>query len=614
MRSHSPTTRQPGRIFSRLLLPALVLALGHPVEAQQFVAKMQASSSTVQAGISFMLQIKVNTARAKLEALPEADGLEILSTGSQTNVTMDGARISRSMTYQFKAVARKEGEMTIGAVPVRTTGGTINSNPLKLTVTKGAAKPGTGSGRQPDAGAKPPDIVFAKVVPQKESAFVGEMVPVDVTVYFRSDIGVRHVQDQITLSGENLTTNKSAKPERGMTESGGHSFKTFTFHTAVAALKPGEITINPLDIETVISFEEKRRIPSMFGNDPFFRGRAGSLLEDEFLNRALSMPVTRQVMVQADAATLTAVALPLEGKPPGFTGAVGRFSLDSSPDRTEVKAGEPVTLTAKVRGIGNFDRVTSLAVESGDDWQSYPAKSRFEAADPTMTSGEKVFTQVMVPRRQGDATPQLRLDYFDPEEKRYATLRSNHPPIVVSGTAIVTRTGDAKDETGAPAPSDILHIRTRAPSSWRFASASLGRSTVLWAGNGTLALAAAALFFFRLRRNSPGREEREAEARRAKRRRDLLRALERPDLPDPEFCAKASEAITLCSPDGANRTPEEVIALAGSDFPGRQTLLEVARASGQGRYGSLRQQAAEIDRQSSIDALEELERALAKPH
>jgi len=51
---------------------------------------------------------------------------------------------------------------------------------------------------------------------------------------------------------------------------------------------------------------------------------------------------------------LAARALPVHGRPPGFTGAVGRFTLDVELSRRELAVGEPFALTLVVRGEGDL--------------------------------------------------------------------------------------------------------------------------------------------------------------------------------------------------------------------------------------------------------------------
>ncbi len=63
----------------------------------------------------------------------------------------------------------------------------------------------------------------------------------------------------------------------------------------------------------------------------------------------------RKLRAQDRAQRLEVRPLPAAGQPASFAGAIGKgFSLEVVADRTVVKAGDPITLTLKLRGEGNL--------------------------------------------------------------------------------------------------------------------------------------------------------------------------------------------------------------------------------------------------------------------
>ena len=55
-------------------------------------------------------------------------------------------------------------------------------------------------------------------------------------------------------------------------------------------------------------------------------------------------------MVSSQPLKLTVLPLPEEGKPSGFYGLVGQYTISASATPTKVNVGDPITLTVKVGG------------------------------------------------------------------------------------------------------------------------------------------------------------------------------------------------------------------------------------------------------------------------
>src|SRR5208283_1658745 len=88
----------------------------------------------------------------------------------------------------------------------------------------------------------------------------------------------------------------------------------------------------------------------------------------------------------------------------------------------QIAAGDPLALKLKITGAGNFDRVTTPAVESSRTWKTYKPSAKFEPGDSDGCSGTKNFEQALVPMQAGKLQiPALNFSYFDPEQKQYVT-------------------------------------------------------------------------------------------------------------------------------------------------------------------------------------------------
>ena len=210
------------------------------------------------------------------------------------------------------------------------------------------------------------------------------------------------------------------------------------------ALKSGVVEIEPASIVTE---EATRWSNDFFGN----RVPAG----------------VRRVRVADEARTLVFKSPPAEGRPPSFSGAVGKgFAIEVSADRSVVQTGDPIRLTIDVRGDAALQTVSLPQLNvSGLDVDDFKVPDGPVAG--IVADGVKRFdVNVRVNNDQVTEIPPIALSWFDPDLGRYETTQSR--PIAVSvgaatvvsaadvvtsedvanGAAIDTRTADASRTAG----------------------------------------------------------------------------------------------------------------------------------------------------------------------
>ena len=129
------------------------------------------------------------------------------------------------------------------------------------------------------------------------------------------------------------------------------------------------------------------------------------------------------------------LALPRVGRLPGFTGAIGEFTIAQPKlSATEVEAGEPLTLTLVLVGEGNLEGVVAPEIEEGHGWRAYKPTSQFQP-DPggdNPARGTKTFIYTLVADRAGTrSTPALPFSYFDPAKRAFVDITVPPLPIVV---------------------------------------------------------------------------------------------------------------------------------------------------------------------------------------
>ena len=282
--------------------------------------------------------------------------------------------------------------------------------------------------------------------------YVGESVPVEIDVGLRPGI-VTSVNGLPTLKGSDFTFNNLSKqPERREETIEGSAFVVLTWHSALAAVTPGEFSLSaetPLTVKmSALSTADKA---------------VASRLAWPLLQNMYSGVAPKDMTIESSSSKLKVSPLPTEGQPQNFSGAVGDFRVSSDISPTSVAVGEPLTLRLHISGAGNFDRVDSTMFDHIDHWKTYPAKSSFTPSDTVGNEGEKVFEQPLIAAQPGEQSiPGLEFSYFNPNTRQYE--RAQTPSIKVTVTdslasgSLSALTG-AQSLNGAPTTGSTQGLR-----------------------------------------------------------------------------------------------------------------------------------------------------------
>jgi hypothetical protein len=278
---------------------------------------------------------------------------------------------------------------------------------------------------------------FVRLVVPTRAVYLGENVPVDIELGIRPGIVTALNGPPALSSGDFTLNNLSKQPLRREQVIDGNPFLIMTWHSAVAAVKPGDFT---LSVETPLSV----RIDTRSAEDQAFAARLGW----PFSQITYKGAAPKDVTIGSPSSELKVLPLPTQGRPNDFSGAVGDFQVTSDVLPTHVAAGDPLTLRLHISGAGNFDRVYAPMFDRLDHWKTYPAKSSFTAKDEAGTKGEKVFEQPLIASAAGERSiPALEFSYFNPNTQQYERARTQ-PINVRVGTSL------ADSSLGAPAESD----------------------------------------------------------------------------------------------------------------------------------------------------------------
>jgi hypothetical protein len=371
--------------------------------------------------------------------IPHVPGLVINPDGQSSSIQQINGAVRAIFARTYRVTASHEGTFTIPPIQV----GSTTTAPVILHV--GVAGSGSHGRSGGDAAADrvpPADLAAAtraampmmKVVLPRSRLFVGELVPIQIKAYFREGVSAR-LEGPLAAVGDAFTVSGLDKrPTQTQEQVGAVAYTVLTWSSVLGALKSGEYAVG-LELPVTLNIQlpgtdsdMEARLRTLFGTSA-----RGAFMDDSNFGNLFGRVIQKTVTLKPEAAPVTVLPLPVEGRPADFAGAVGQFQIASELTPTAGAVGDPLTFKFTVTGKGNLSRVSSDALRDSAQWRVYRSDSKVTADDDTGLQGFKTFSQPVVPLQAGQLTlPGVTFSYFDPETAHYVTRATQ--PIRVAVT------------------------------------------------------------------------------------------------------------------------------------------------------------------------------------
>lgn len=387
--------------------------------------------------------------------MPEVDGLAFHHRGQSSQYQVINGAVSASVIYTYLVQGLKEGNYTIPPIPVNIDGSTHATSPISCTVTQAGGKP---IGRQQPStpatmgSGESEKIAFIRVIPEKSQSYVGEIIPAKIKAYFYKGIKVNLISLP-SLQGNGVLLNPLGNEPLQQDELvNNRPYTVLTWETTLTGIKEGQFDLSmEMDATLLVPSKQRRQLP----------GFGSSFFQDDFFNDFLTSYENRPIRVASPPVSLSILTLPEQGKPDGFTGAIGNFTLNGRANPTKIATGEPITLTMTIQGSGNFDNVQAPKLSSEDGLKTYtPSNSFSEGSRPDQ--GVKTFEQaVVITDPKLSQLPPVVFSYFDPQKDEYQTLFSDPVAISVQQSAQVSSTRMAQPSSATPISTQEIENSTQ---------------------------------------------------------------------------------------------------------------------------------------------------------
>jgi len=551
----------PGRFFIAVLS---ILAPAQFALAESPSVTAVLSNSEAAVGETVQLELKISGAdNIEVPRDIDVDGLEIHKTGTSQQFEMRNFTTSRSTIYIYTILPLRPGTFKIPPQTVRVGGRSLQTPELTLNVSDAA---GRSFGSRTNRSGTAPDtskLAWMEVLLPKKEAYLGEPVPAEIRVGF--DSSVRFDTQPLAAGPElkvaGLTINKADRPSETSDVVNGRRAHVFIYKVALTPAKLGRLEF-PAELKIKMQWPQanrQRRSPfDVFGmDDPF----------DSFFTNPFNYTEPKEVTVRSEPVVLEVKALP-PNAPPGFSGAVGNFTMQTEAKPTQLQTGDPITVTSTISGRGNFDRINAPTLEDERGWHKYPPSAQFKRDDEVGISGAKTFETVISPNENKSSIPPLVFSFFDPAKQKYATLRSDPIAISVSGGAAVAaqpspvQPGSPTPATAAtkatPKPRDILYQLTERGRVSSFTP--LFARPTFWIAQLVPLLALLGFIGWTIRGRRLDNREAQRIATLQHESAELLRRLRHGELSPQEYFSDASRAVRVKTALARNVDPSAVDA------------------------------------------------------
>ena len=362
----------------------------------KITVSLKLDRSEMQLTDSVQVVVSVGGSR-DVESEPDIQGLEnfdVRSGGTSSRFEFINGKVSSSVDYTYYIQPQKTGAFQLGPARVQIKDKTYSSNTVRLRVKKSAG------GKAGDRGS-----LFLTADLSNDTVYVEEQTLYTLKLYLRRN--VRNINLNLP-EVENLIIKQIAKPLEYRSTFSGQNYQVVEVRYALVPSKAGSYTVTPAKMSMTV-LDSRRKSSRSFFDDPFSSFATG-----------------RPVTLVSDALKLTVMVLPEEGKPPDFSGLVGKFKISSKLEPETLKAGESATLTVSVSGQGNVNRIPDLKIPELKQVKIYADQPVLESSpDSAGTKGSKTMKWALVPEKDGRIdVPAVSISYFDPENHRYKTLQS----------------------------------------------------------------------------------------------------------------------------------------------------------------------------------------------
>ncbi len=385
-------------------------------------ARFQMPDTDLFAGAAFRIYARVvDATEHQAPVVPEIPGatVEVQALESSSSSIIRNGRTTRSstVTYAIDITPENAGKLTIPAISITVDGKVHRTQPTTVVIKKSDSS----------------DVFDAEVFGTPPEVFIGQplelVLRIAIKPYRDPSIGVLNEAQMWQLMDpqgsewgvflpalQRMGQERREVPPVQTERRDGVEWYVYELTRTIWPPKSGTPDLGSIVVRMKYPLG-LREVAGIWGNQ-----------------RQLMLAGSRPVSAEARAQPMRVLALPEAGKPEGFSGAVGQYSVTATAKPVDVAVGDPVSLTLTIMdrtsGESNLDTLQPPALA---DVAALKADFRVpsEPLSGTVAGRRKSFMQTIRPLR-ADVTeiPPIPFSYFDPIARSYHTVATE--PIAIT--------------------------------------------------------------------------------------------------------------------------------------------------------------------------------------
>lgn len=409
----------------------------------------------VAVGQKFSITYRLKNGEGTSLKVPQINGCKLLygpSTSTSQSYQIINGSMSSSSTIDYTYIyrAEKEGNYNVGEASIVVDGKKLTSKGFSINVVPGnsAQQGGSQSGSRPqvefdDASTQTadrsvsPNDVFVRIILSKATAYEQEAIECTMKLYTKYTISSFLPTKMPNYDGFLIEEmNVQASLNEVETYNGQRYMTAILKKCIIFPQKSGKLTINSGNYDiNVVQYDNV--------NMGFF---------------TVQSPQERSIKVSSNSVSLNVLPLP-QPQPEGFSGAVGKFSVESRLIGNSFRTNDPATLIYTISGTGNIKYLQEPKIDFPSEFELYSPKSDIQAAvSGNNVTGKMTVEYTFVPQSVGDfRIGGDKFVYFNPATKDYVTLDTQGYNIKVAKG--LSAPSDVEQKDIELKNTDIRHIK-----------------------------------------------------------------------------------------------------------------------------------------------------------
>lgn len=340
------------------------------------------------------------------------------------------------------------------------------------------------------------NAAFIEFSSPRSFLFEGESVNAQIKLFLWDRLPVTRIEQAPVKIGDAFSMTELFEPnEQRNFMRDGKSYSVYNWPIGITGAISGN---QKLSFTTSIRVRTKNRTGSPF-NNPFFNDPFFGFGREE------------SIQVVSEEISIDVRPLPINGRPPGFQGAIGSFTTKSYIDSERVSLGDPVRLSFELTGKGNFEAMPAPKLASSKNFKVGPPSFSFSANSQTALDGTQSFEYVLTPLTAGLLeVPTVNFSYFDPiKEKFFSIADQSHQIRVDPGEKWIEPEVSEPDQSiGTKFSTSDLFQTESEPGEWesKLTSGKIYHLWGFWIIQGIPFCGACSLIYFGRSRRRGGKE------------------------------------------------------------------------------------------------------------